>query len=244
MPGVFDEREYPLEESQGPEMVKVSLDARHPFDGRRHVRLPGGPSEQAVGRRSVAGDRCHPVATQRGRELRGDGRDSGETAFEQGVGPLQEERGVVGRDSSGDDVFFENVKPAIDDAPKGTIGHRGRGEPLHQPAVDGFQLVEGSLGLGDLHLAGHVAALPGPISQPACEERLATAVVAPHRLEHAAAGGHGIKFGINRRLELLQADAERIEARPRHRAPPQRIDDLAGPLRADTHHLPPSDTPN
>ena len=163
--------------------------------------------------------------------------DTGESLFEEVGGAGDEGDGIVSHGPLGQHVLLEDVKPSIDHAPQSAVGGCGGGESLHETAVDRFQFVEGSLRLGDLHFAGHEAPLPGPVGKPAGEKRLPAAIVAPNRLEDAPPPGHGVEIGIDGRFEAIEADTERIEARPRHGAATEGIDDLTGPFRRNAHRV-------
>ena len=84
-------------------------------------------------------------------------------------------------------------------------------EPFAQPPVDGLEVVQRRLGLGDLHLGGGEALAAGPLGQPAGDERLAGAVLAADRLEHGAAGGDGRSSSSKARGEAVEADGEHVE---------------------------------
>ena len=142
---------------------------------------------------------------------------------------------VCAHGTLGKDVLFEGVEPGIDDLAQRARRVRAGGQMLDQAAVDGLQLVQRSLGLGDLHLGrGHAPPL-GPLGEPAGEERLAGAVLAPDGLEDGAACLDASELLVDGPLEPLHANGEQVKPRLRHGPPPQGVDDLRPPGRTDRH---------
>ncbi len=245
MSSIPEHGEDALQEAEGAEVIEVALDAGHPLGRGCDVRLAGCPRQQSVGRAAIPRHACLPIPADGSGE---EGRliaHCGKPGFEQGI-RASNERLLVDISTLCQHIFFEDVEPAVHDVAQRTLGRVRRCEPLHEPPVHGFELVEGRLGLRNLHLARDETLPAGPIGQPAGEERLSAAVITSHGLEDAPSGRHGFEVGIDGRLESFKANAERIEARAGDCAPPQGVDDLAGPCAADRHgwSLPVSEIPN
>ena len=182
--------------------------------GGGHVGLAADPGEQCLRGRLVAVAGRLPVGAQR-RGERGRGpRDGRQPAFEQLIDGLgQGLRVVLGDHALGEHVLFEGVEPGVDDLAERARRVGGGRQLLDETAVDGLQLVQRCLGLGDLHLGGGHAAPLGPLGEPAGEERLARAVLAAHRLEGGPAGRDAVQFFVDGALEPLHADREQVKAR-------------------------------
>src|SRR5699024_9006052 len=104
---------------------------------------------------------------------------------------------------------------------------------LGDPPVDGLELVQRGLGLGDLHLGGGEAAAQRGLGEVAGEEGLAAAVFAAHRLDHGASVADLVELGRQRLGEVVQADGELVESLGWDGAAAQRSDDVVAPPGGD-----------
>ena len=232
MPCVTKHREDSLQESEGTEVVEVALDSGRTLGRGCDMWLAGCPRQKAVGGGPIPGHTGLSVAANRCGKQRCLIAHCRQPVFEECGRPGDEPR-LIQFGTLGKDVFFQHVEPAVHNVSQGPFGCVRRCQPLHEPPVHGFELVQGRLRLGNLHLTCHEPLSASPIGEPAGEERLAAAVITPHRLEYATAGRHGFEIGIDCGLESFEAHAEGIEAGTGHRAASQRVDDLLGTGPAD-----------
>lgn len=122
-------------------------------------------------------------------------------------------------------VLLQGVEPGVDHGPQRAGREAGGGEPFGEPPVDRLQPMQRGLVLRDLDLGhGEVTAL-GPLPQPAGEEGLAGPVLAPHGLEHGAAGCHGVQFRVQGRFEPVESGSQQIQSAVGDGAAPERVDD-------------------
>ncbi len=142
MPGVPQDDQYALEEAQCAEVVDVALDAGSTFCRRCYVRLAGQPSQDALGGRLVTSCLGFPVAPQGGTEHWRRGGDLGQTLLQQFTGAADQSLLVVRANGAlSQHVLLQGIKPAVHDVAECPLGRVSRGEPLHEPAVDGLQTV-------------------------------------------------------------------------------------------------------
>ncbi len=215
-------------------MVDVALETGGALGSGSYMRLARQPGDQALGRGRVPLGLRPAVAAQGHRELGRHPADRREAALQQGPGRRGQAGGVRRVDAAlGQDLLLQGVEPAVNHRAEGPLEGVRRRQPLHGAAVDRLQPVQRRLGLGDLHLGGREPPPLGPLLEPAGEERLARAVLAADRLEAGAAPRDGLQFGVEGRLEPLQADGEDVEAPPRHGPPAEGVDDLTAAFGAD-----------
>ena len=138
--------------------------------------------------------------------------------------------------SPGEDILLQREEPAIDNRPKGTALDRRGGETLHEAPVNGFQTMQRGFGLADLDFRGGEAEVLRPFLNPACEEGLPPAVLAPHSFELTATRAHGFEFVRNRTFKVAQTDSQRLETAARHRTGAKSVDDIGTALRTDESH--------
>ena len=233
-PGVARVAEHfqqPLQESHRAEVVKLAPDPRAPLGRRRDMRLAAQPGRERVGTGAVAGHHGRPVGAQGLREGRRAHRDRGEPPLQQLLDRLVHR--VLPAPGQlrigGGGVGFQGEQPGIQHRAQRARRERGRPQRLTHPPVDGLQLVQRRLGLGDLHLRrgepppqrafGHV---PG-------QERLARPVLPAHRLERRAAPGHRVQVPVQGRGEPLQPRRQQVKTIRRN-----------GPASKRIHHLTPA----
>src|SRR2546425_292906 len=87
---------------------------------------------------------------------------------------------------------------------------------------------------GYLNLAGGESEAPSTLLEPACEERLAAAVLAAHRLKNRAASPDESQLLVHRGLEPFETHGESVKASLRHGPTAKSIDDFLTALGA--HH--------
>src|SRR5262249_1537492 len=132
---------------------------------------------------------------------------------------------------------FERVEPPVEDPAQRAVLDVRRREPLDEPPVHRLEPVERRLGLGDLDLGGSESHPLGTLLEPAREEGLAAPVLAAHRLEDGGAAFDATQLFVERGLEAIEPDRERVEAALRNRTAAQRIDDLVASLSGDQARL-------
>lgn len=130
-------------------------------------------------------------------------------------------------------LLLKGVEPPVDHRAQ-RAGRFGRGgQPLGEPTVDGLQLVQRGLRLGDLDLGGGEPGPFGAFGEPACEEGLAGPVLSANSVEGRATRCDRGDPLIQGGRETVQAHREQVESCLRHGAAPQGVDDLAAASGAD-----------
>ena len=185
MPRVAEHFQQTLQEPHGTEMVQLAPDPGAALGRRRDVRLAAQPRGQGVRHRSVPGHHGRTIRAQSLREGGGPDGDSREPLFQEpfhgGVHRLVPAPGQAG--IGGGYVGLQREQPGIQHRAERARREGGRAEGLADPPVDGLQLVQRSLGLGDLHLGGGEPSAQGPFGQVTGEEGLAGAILATDGLE-------------------------------------------------------------
>ena len=177
----------------------------------------GWPPSHAARASAAAAVPGHHGRTIRAQSLREGGGPDGDSRepllqeqFHGGVHRLVPAPGQAG--IGGGYVGLQREQPGIQHRAERARREGGRAKGLADPPVDGLQLVQRGLGLGDLHLRGGESSAQGPFGQVTGEEGLAGAVLATDGLERGAAPGHGVQVCVQGRSEALQPDGQQVQA--------------------------------
>ena len=228
---VAEHFEQPLQEPHRAEVVELAPDPGAPLGRGRDVRLAAQPGRERVGPGAVAGHHRRPVGPQRLGEGGRAHRDRGKPPFQQRVHRLVQRilpaSGQPGVGGGG--VGLQGEQPGVEHRAQRARRERRRPQRLAHPPVDGLQLVQRRLGLGDLHLGRGEPAPQRALGQVPGEERLAGAVLPAHRLERRAAPGHGIQVRVQGRGEPLQPHRQQVKTMRRN-----------GPASQRAYHLTPA----
>jgi len=139
--------------------------------------------------------------------LRLGGADGGEAALEQVADGAGDALEVVLGDAGGG-LGLEVEEPAVEQGPECAGVPLAGLEGLEGAAVDGLEVVERGVCLGDLDEGGGEALLAGTVLEPAGEEGLAGAVITADGLEAGPAGRGRGQLLVDIRGEVFEADRE------------------------------------
>ena len=231
MARVAEHVQQPLQEAQRAEVVELAPDPGAPLGRGRDVRLAAQPGRERVGAGAVAGRHAPPGSRAAPRRRPGCARrprPAAAPAARRPPRPARPARVRPGRDRRRV-ASSSSVNSQESSTGRSALGGNAAvRSALAQPAVDGLQLVQRRLGLGDLHLGGGEA-------RAACarsaSQRVKNVLPAPYSprtaLNAAPPPATASRSRVQRGREPVQPDREQVEPVGRDGAAAQRVDDLA-----------------